>query len=104
MMEPSQTGHSLMSWSQEKVIGVAKENLDTQVPELTRHHCLYRRLCAHRHENRRLDNAVRRVQPPTSRPRLRIFGQNLEFHVKRNTRSTRSTKFLCLLCFLCCSL
>src|SRR5262245_708331 len=70
-----------MPRSQKQVIRVAEQNLDIQLPQLSWRHCLHRRLSTDRHEDRRLDHAMRGMQSTAARTGLWVFVENFEFHV-----------------------
>src|SRR5437879_4922800 len=79
-MESAKLRDGLMPRSQEKVIRIAKENLDVEIAKLIRRHRLDRRLRSNRHENRRFNDPARRMQTATPRPCVGIFRDNLELH------------------------
>src|SRR5579883_3494388 len=53
------------------MIGIAQQNLDAKPLQLVLRHALDRARCAHGHEDRRFDHAMRRVEPP--RPRAGVW-------------------------------
>ena len=62
-MQPSQPGDPLRAWAQAKVIRVAKDDLGADEVEVCGRNAFDRCLRAYRHELRRVDRAVRRLQP-----------------------------------------
>lgn len=81
LMQAAESCHGLVTGPQKKVIRVTQKNLDVKIPQLVRHHRFHGGLRTDGHEDRRLDDAVRRVQPSTPGVGLRIFGQKLELHI-----------------------
>ena len=68
-----------MSGPQVEMIGVGQQDLHAEIfGEVALREPFDRRLCAHRHEDRRLDRAVRRVQQPRAGTRVRTFGDDFE--------------------------
>jgi hypothetical protein len=60
------------------MIGVAQQDLDAELVELRRCDAFHRTLGADRHEHRRLDRAVRRVEAAAPRSGVPVLGQELE--------------------------
>ena len=60
-----------------KMIGIRKQDLDAELFEILLRLSLDRRGCAHGHERRRFDHAVRSGQTAEARAR-RIGGENFE--------------------------
>src|SRR5438309_12051234 len=68
-MQSSQLSDRLRAWSQEQVVRVAEQYLDIQFFQLIRGHRFHCGLGPDRHEDRRLDHAMRGMQPSTACPR-----------------------------------
>ena len=66
--------------AQVQVIGIGQNDLRAAFLQLVRRHGLHACLRAHRHEDRRLDHAVRRVQ--AAAPRARLFANMQQFKFK----------------------
>src|SRR3954451_10396400 len=66
-MEPAAPGNQLISGTQEQVVGVAEDDLGAHRLEVTVQRGLDRTLRAHRHECRRMHDAVGRREFPEAR-------------------------------------
>ena len=104
-VEPAAGGHHLHARTQQQVVRVAKDDRSAQLFEIARLQGFDRRLCAHRHKDRRVHRAVSCPKPPQPRTRVSVFFQNLEragcrhcfrcpcLHVARSkTQTHRRTK------------
>ena len=79
-MQPSQLMDGFVSRPQEKVIGIAQENLDVEIVQLIGRHRLDRCLRTHRHENGCLYNSVPCMQTAAPRVCIGILREQLEYH------------------------
>ena len=77
LVETAHLADQFMAGPEIQVIGIRKQNLDAELFEILLRLTLHRRGCAHRHERRRLDHAMRRGETPKPRAR-RIGGEYLE--------------------------
>src|SRR5262245_38153040 len=77
-MEPAKMAHDLESWPNEKVIGIAEDDLRIELSQFAWSDRLHCPLCTDRHEGRRLDPSVPRREPPASRSCYRIGSEKLE--------------------------
>src|SRR5262249_37194765 len=69
-----------MSRPQEKVIGIAKKNLDVEIPQLRRRHRLHSRLRTDGHKNRRFDDTVCRMQAAAPCARFAVLCEDFKLH------------------------
>ena len=61
-MQTTSLAYKLMTGTQEQMVGVGQNHLTAHVVQLLRRQRLYRCLRTYRHEHRRLEGAVRRMQ------------------------------------------
>ena len=76
-MQAAHLADQLMAGPEIQMIGIRKQNLNAELFEILLRLSLDRRGCANRHEDRRLDHAMRSGETPEPRAR-RIGGEYLE--------------------------
>ena len=78
-VQAAQLADGLVARAEEQVIGVGQDDLGVELlDEIALGDALDRGLRAHRHEDRRLDVAVRRVEHAGARPGFRALGEDFE--------------------------
>src|SRR5262249_49791196 len=77
-MEPAKMLNDLESWPNEKVIGIAENDLRIELSQFAGTDRLHRPLCSDRHEGWRLDYPVPGCEPAASSFCYRIGGEKLE--------------------------
>src|SRR5262245_17746913 len=77
-VQSAELAHDVVPRPEEQVIGVGEDDLRARRGEVVRAQCLHGRVRADRHEDRRLDDAVRRGEPAGARGPVR--GGELELH------------------------
>ena len=84
-VQPAQAADQFVAGPQKQMIGVGQQDAHVQiVGQIALRESLDRGLRAHRHEDRRLDGAVRRVQQAGASTGLRALGHQLEIrHVSK---------------------
>ena len=79
LVQATQLGDGVLAGTHGQVIGIGKHDLGAELFDGLGRNALDVCLCAHGHEDRRLDVAVRGVQHAGTRMRRRILGDQIEF-------------------------
>ena len=78
LVQPAEAADELVAGPQVEVIGVAEDDRGAAVEQIAGAQGFYGRLRAHRHEYRRVDDAVRRFQAPEAGLAARVATKDIK--------------------------
>jgi hypothetical protein len=79
-VQTSELPNQIGTWPEHQVVSIRKDDLCADISKVVGAHCFHTSGGSHRHESRRLDDAVGGVQPPTSSIAARVPMKELESH------------------------